>query len=250
MTNRDPIAMVSVSKRFGRKPVLIDVNLRVPEGSTTALLGRNGAGKSTLMKILTGLMPRSGGEVRVLGMDPGRRAKPVKARVGYVPETTLFHPKWRVRDAIGLSKAFRKKTWDGAEERRLLEAFELEPRAKIGSLSKGFKAKLALLLALAHKPKLLLLDEPASGLDPIVRREVLASLVDAIHGEGRTLLLSSHRMDDVERLADRVAFLAGGKIILDGDKEEIRKQREQSLEDIFLDLLATPKREEAVPCGV
>ena len=91
MTNRDPIAMVSVSKRFGRKPVLIDVNLRVPEGSTTALLGRNGAGKSTLMKILTGLMPRSGGEVRVLGMDPGRRAKPVKARVGYVPETTPFH---------------------------------------------------------------------------------------------------------------------------------------------------------------
>jgi len=146
----------------------------------------------------------------------------VKERIGYVAEETPFHPKWRVRDAIGLVRALRKKAWDDAEEKRLIDAFSLPVAERIGNLSKGYKAKLALLLAFAHRPEVILLDEPASGLDPVVRREVLASLVDAIHGEGRTVLLSSHLMEDVERLADRVAFLSGGKIVLEGGAEEIR----------------------------
>jgi ABC-2 type transport system ATP-binding protein len=248
MERSDPIRVVGLEKRYGRKLVLTGLDLTVPEGSTTALLGRNGAGKSTFIQILTGLLPRNAGAVHVLGLDPARRATAVKARVGYVPEVTPFHPRWRVAHALELSRAFRKRTWDRREEARLLEVFGLSPRERIGSLSKGYRAKLALLLALAHRPRLLLLDEPASGLDPVVRREVLASLVDAIHGEGRTVLLSSHLMEDVERLADRVAFLSGGRIVLEGEAEEVRS-RGRNLESVFLDLLGRegaprPEREE------
>jgi ABC-2 type transport system ATP-binding protein len=223
MNDDDPIVLAEVDKRYGRKkPVLRHLDLRVPAGSTTALLGRNGVGKSTLLKILAGLHPLDGGVARVLGMDPWRQGLAVKAKIGFVPETTAFHPKWRVGDAIELVRSIRKGAWDRDEERRLLGVFDLPERERIGALSKGYRAKLALLLALGHHPAVILLDEPASGLDPVVRREVLASLVDAIHGEGRTVLLSSHVMTDVERLSDRVAFLAGGRIVLEGETEEVR----------------------------
>ncbi|MEN8150687.1 MAG: ABC transporter ATP-binding protein [Planctomycetota bacterium] len=222
MSELDPIVLIEVEKRFGRKKVHRGLDLAVPRGSVTALLGRNGAGKSTLLQMLTGLMPRDGGEIRVLGMDPWREPLKVKAAVGYVAEHTAFHPKWRVRDTIDLVRSLRKARWDRKEEWRLVDLFELPLGEKIGKLSKGYRAKLALLLALAHRPEVLLLDEPASGLDPIVKREVLASIVDTITEEGRTVLLSSHQMEDVERLADRVAFLAGGRIVLEGCTEEIR----------------------------
>jgi ABC-2 type transport system ATP-binding protein len=224
MQASDPIVLAEVGKRYGRNQVLKDLDLRVPKGGATALLGRNGAGKSTMLKILTGLLPRDGGEARVMGIDPGKRPKAVKEIIGYVPESTPFHPRWRVKDAIGLVRAIRKDMWIPEEEARLVDAFALPLTAKIGSLSKGYRAKLALLLALGHKPQTILLDEPASGLDPVVRREVLASLVDTITEEGRTLLFSSHLMEDVERLSDRIAFLAGGKIVLEGDAETIRAQ--------------------------
>lgn len=224
MHDGDPIVLREVRKRFGKKRVLRGLDLSIPKGKTTALLGRNGAGKSTILKILCGLMPADDGAVRVIGLDPWRKQKAVKSAIGYVAEATAFHPRWRVRDAIGLVRSIRRKAWNPAEEARLVAAFELPLDERIGDLSKGFKAKLALLLALGHMPETILLDEPASGLDPIVRREVLASLVDTIHEEGRTVLLSSHLMEDVERLADRVAFLSGGKIVLEGDTEEIRSR--------------------------
>jgi ABC-2 type transport system ATP-binding protein len=237
MRGADPVVLAGLVKSFGRREVLTGVDLRVPRGSTTAILGRNGAGKSTLFRILCGILPRSGGEVRTLGLDPAHSAREIKARIGYVAEATPFHPRWRVRDAIGLVRSLRDDDWDGMEESRLREAFALPLRARIGTLSKGERAKLALLLALGHRPELVLLDEPASGLDPVMRREVLATLVDAIHEQGRTLLIASHRMDDVERLADRVAFLSGGRIVLSGEAEEVRA-RSENLEELFVDLLS------------
>jgi ABC-2 type transport system ATP-binding protein len=224
MCSDNCITASGLQKRYGRKRVLDSLDLFVPAGSTTALLGKNGAGKSTLLKILTGFMPRNEGRVSVLGLDPAKRMLAVKERIGYVPDTASINPRWRVRDAIGLVRAIRRKRWDRAEERRLIDLFALPGRAKIGTLSKGERAKLALLLALGHRPELLVLDEPASGLDPVVRRQVLTTLVDAIHEEGRTVLMASHRMDDVERLADRVAFLRAGRIVLAGETEEIRSR--------------------------
>jgi ABC-2 type transport system ATP-binding protein len=238
MPRDDVVKVVGLEKRYGRKRVLEGLDLAVPAGSTTALLGRNGSGKTTLLRILSGFMPRNAGKVAVLGLDPARKALRVKERIGTVPDVSPLNLKWRVSDAIGLVRAIRKRRWDAAEERRLVRMFDLPLQARIGTLSKGERAKLALLLALGHRPELLLLDEPASGLDPVVRREVLASLVDAIHEEGRTVLVSSHRMDDVGRLADRVAFLSGGRILLAGETEEIRARARR------IEVAPVPAREE------
>ncbi len=246
MPNFDAIQIAGVSKRLGTSSVLSDLTLRVPTGSTTALLGRNGAGKTTLMRILSGLLPRDRGRVSVLGLDPGRWPRAVKARIGYVAESSHFHPRWRVADALDLVRSLRKNTWDAAEARRLLRLFDLPKHQRIGRLSKGHKAELALVLALANRPDLILLDEPASGLDPVVRREVLAALVDAIHAEGRTVFLASHRLEDVERLADRIAFLGHGRILLEGNAEEIRSQARRVVvrpvvaDEAFEDVPGTP----------
>ncbi len=248
MSREDAVVLREVSAGYGRREVLRGLSLAVPAGSVTAVLGRNGAGKSTLFKILLGLLPRGAGEARVLGLDPARAARAVKARVGYVPEAPDFHPRWRVRDAIDLVRGLRRRDWDAAEERRLLDAFDLPPRARIGALSKGYRAKLALLLALAPRPEVLLLDEPASGLDPVVRREVLATLVDELGAEGRTVVFASHRMDDVERLADCVAFLDAGRVTLAGPTEEVRR-RAGNLEEVFVTLLSEPETMEVTPCG-
>ncbi|MBN2491027.1 MAG: ABC transporter ATP-binding protein [Planctomycetes bacterium] len=236
-----PIELAGVSRHFGRKRVLEHVTLRVPAGCTMALLGRNGSGKTTLMRILVGLLPRHGGRVAVAGIDPAKRPHAVKQRVGYVADATELHPRWRVAHVLEMVRALRKPSWDVAEERRLLDLFGLRPRERVGRLSRGDRAKLALLLALAPRPEILLLDEPASGLDPVVRREVLGSLVEAIHDEGRTVLLSSHLMEDVERLADRVAFLAGGRIVLEGESAIVRgRARRVVVDPIGPDLGALP----------
>ena len=221
----EPIRIEGLSKRYGRKRILEEVTLSVPPGVTTALLGRNGAGKTTILRILAGLLPRNGGAVSVAGIDPGKHAKRVKAVTGYVPDVPVFHPRWRVRDAIGLVRSARKRRWDDAEAKRLRDAFDLAPASRIGDLSKGARAKLSLLLALAHRPEVVLLDEPASGLDPLSRKEVLGSLVDIMEREGTAILISTHRLDDVERLAERVAFLKDGEIVVEGVTEELRAGR-------------------------
>jgi ABC-2 type transport system ATP-binding protein len=225
MQRTDPILIHGLSKRFGRKQVLSSVTLSVPRGVTTALLGRNGAGKTTILRILAGLLPRNRGVVSVAGIDPKKHAKRVKAVTGYVPDVPVFHPRWRVRDAVGLVRSARRKRWDADEAKRLMDAFELIPADRIGDLSKGARAKLSLLLALAHRPEVVLLDEPASGLDPVSRKEVLGSLVDIMEREGTAILISTHRLDDVERLAERVAFLKDGQIVVEGVTEELRAGR-------------------------
>jgi ABC-2 type transport system ATP-binding protein len=245
MPAADAITIRDAAAGYGRRAILDGLSLAVPEGSVTALLGRNGAGKSTLFRLLLGLLPRRRGEVFVLGLDPARAALAVKERTGFVPESADLNPRFRVRDVIALVRGLRRRRWDDAEERRLAAVFDLPPRTRIGALSKGMKAKLTLLLALAPRPDLLLLDEPASGLDPVVRREVLSALVDEIAREGRTVLMASHRMDDVERLADRVAFLDGGRIVRAGPVEAVRAEA-GNLEGVFMSLLSESK--EVVPC--
>ncbi len=222
MSAAEPILIRSLSKSFGKKKVLRSVDLLVPRGTTTALLGRNGAGKTTLLRILAGLLPRNGGEVRVAGIDPGRDPRAVKEVTGYVPDTLRFHPRWRVRDAVDLVRSARRKRWDESEAKRLADLFALHEAHHIETLSKGARAKLSLLLALAHRPKVVFLDEPASGLDPLARKEILSSLVDIMDREGTAILISTHRLDDVERLAERVAFLKDGEVAVEGVTEELR----------------------------
>jgi ABC-2 type transport system ATP-binding protein len=203
--------------------VLRDLSISFETGSVTALLGRNGVGKSTLLRVLVGFLPQTSGSCRVFGLDPAHRGPEIRRRLGYVPDT-LELPKWMsVDDHLRFLEAFYP-TWDRAEERRLLAQLDLDAAAKVKDLSKGQREKHALVAALAHRPELLLLDEPFSGLDPVVRQEVLTAVLGHLREEGRTILVVTHSIQDVERLADRIVLLDEGRVRLDGASEDLRRR--------------------------
>jgi ABC-2 type transport system ATP-binding protein len=209
--------------RFGKKRVLDGVDLDVGAGSVTALLGRNGIGKSTLLRILVGFHAPTGGTATVLGIDPVKRGPDVRRLVGYVPDR-LELPKWMtIEDHFRFLEPFYP-TWDKALVTELLGRLQLDAAPKIATLSKGQRAKHALVAALAHRPQLLLLDEPFSGLDPIVRHEVLTAVMGHLRDEGRTVVVVSHSMGDVERIADRVVMIDGGKITMEADLEDVQRR--------------------------
>ena len=208
--------------RFGRKRVLEGLNLDVPSGSVTALVGPNGAGKSTLLRILVGALVPNGGRASVLGLDPAREGPRVRARAGYVPDRFEV-PRWmRGRDWLRFLARFYA-SWSVDEEQRLLGLLQLDPSDKIADLSKGARAKLALVAALAHRPKLLLLDEPFSGLDVSARDAIATAIFGHLREESRTVLFVSHSLSDVERLADRIAILEGGRVVRAGELETVAR---------------------------
>jgi len=216
------IEVDALHHRFGKNNVLNGVDLRVPRGSVTALLGRNGEGKTTLMRLLTGWLVPKAGHIRVLGLDPARNGPAIRAKVGYVQDGVEL-PKWmRVEDWFRFLEPFYP-TWSRDEETQLCAQLDLDPRAKVTTLSKGQRAKHSLISALAHRPELLLLDEPFSGLDPIVRHEVLTAILGHLREEGRTVVVVTHSITDVERVADRVALMEQGVIRLDSDLEELQR---------------------------
>jgi ABC-2 type transport system ATP-binding protein len=209
--------------RFGKKRVLDGVDLDIEAGSVTALLGRNGIGKSTLLKVLVGFHTANSGTARVLGLDPAKRGPDVRRLVGYVPDR-LELPKWMsTGDHFRFLEPFYP-TWDRALESELSGRLQLDPKAKFGTLSKGQRAKHALVAALAHRPELLLLDEPFSGLDPVVRHEVLTAVMGHLRDEGRTVVVVSHSMNDVERIADRLVMLEDGRVRLDAPLEDVQRR--------------------------
>src|SRR5438552_4656894 len=194
----------------------------MPRGAVYGLVGENGAGKTTLIKHILGLLRAQSGSVRVFGLDPVADPVGVLSRIGYLSEENDL-PGWmRVEELIRYSRAFYP-AWDDEYAEELRKAFALDLTAKIKSLSKGQKARMGLLIALAYRPELLLLDEPSSGLDPIVRRDILGAIVRTIADEGRTVLFSSHLLDEVERISDRVAMLKGGHILFTGEMDEIKQ---------------------------
>jgi ABC-2 type transport system ATP-binding protein len=212
-----------ITMRFGKKRVLDGVDLDVPTGSVTALLGRNGIGKSTLLRILVGFHAPTSGTARVLGIDPVKRGPDVRRLVGYVPDR-LELPKWMtIEDHFRFLEPFYP-TWDRALESEMLGRLQLDASAKLATQSKGQRAKHALIAALAHRPQLLLLDEPFSGLDPVVRHEVLTAIMGHLKDEGRTVVLVSHSMNDVERVADRIVLLDDGRVRLEGDLEDVQRR--------------------------
>ena len=216
------IEVSGLSRRFGRSLALDDVNLGVPRGLVFGLVGENGAGKTTLIKHLLGLYRAQTGTVRVLGGDPVTRPVEVLARVGYLSEDRDL-PDWmRIGELLNYLKAFYP-TWDAALADRLRDDFDLDPKARIKSLSQGQRARVGLVGALAYRPDLLVLDEPSTGLDPIVRRDILAAIIRTIADEGRTVFFSSHLLDEVERVADSVALIDQGRIILSGPLDQVKQ---------------------------
>ena len=226
--NDSVIHVEGLTRRF-RKTLAVDgAALDVPRGSAFGLFGTNGAGKTTTIRCLLGLLEPNAGEVRVLGLDPRRKGVDIRSRTGYVPEEHHFYNWMTVAGLVRFTRAFYP-TWDDVEAARLIQRFGLTETKRIRELSKGMVAKLALTLALAHRPELLVLDEPTSGLDPVVRREFVESMIDMIHEEGCTVFISSHLIAEVEGLVDRVAIMKSGRILLtetaDRLKESTRRVR-------------------------
>lgn len=189
------------------------VNLRVKPGQIHAVLGENGAGKSTLFKLLLNLIGASGGLALVRGLDPAANGPLVRAGIGYVPERTDLGLPWlTVRQALDHHAAFHP-TWDAAYAARLSALLELRMDVRSGKLSKGQSRRVQLVMALAHRPPLLLLDEPTDGLDPVARDEVLGLLAGHVAETGCTLLISTHVIAEVDRLADHIAVLSRGRLL-------------------------------------
>lgn len=214
-----------VSKRYRDQVALDNVSLEVPRGVVVALLGENGAGKSTAIRIALGLTEADSGEAEVLGMDSRAQGDEIRRMVGYVPERPTFY-EWMTVAEIGWFAAGFYRPGYLQKYCELVQQFELPDDRKIKALSKGMRAKVALSLAMAHEPPLLVLDEPTSGLDPQVRREFLESMVDAA-ATGRTVLLSSHQIGEVERVADIIVLIKHGKLLaverLDDLKNQVRE---------------------------
>src|SRR5579872_5591205 len=211
-----------VTRKFGAKMALADVSLVVPRGGVYGLIGGNGAGKTTVIKHILGLLKAQAGTVRVFGLDPVQNPVGTLGRIGYLSEERDL-PDWMsVVELMRYTQAFFP-SWDETYAAQLREAFDLDPNAKIKSLSRGQRARAGLLAALAHRPELLVLDEPSSGLDPVVRRDILGAIIRTIADEGRTVLFSSHLLDEVERVADRVAIIHEGRILLSAALDEIKE---------------------------
>ena len=206
------ITATGLQMRFPGCDALLGVDLKVPVGSVFGLLGENGAGKTTLIRLLIGFLRPTAGSCRVCGLDPTVNSLEIRRRVGYVSDAPALYDWMRVDEIGWFAAAFYDDAFIG-RYRDLVDRYELPRTRKIRHLSKGQRAKVALALAVAPDPELLILDEPTSGLDPHVRREFLESMVDRA-ATGRTVLLSSHQISEVERVADRVAILRNGRVQL------------------------------------
>jgi ABC-2 type transport system ATP-binding protein len=236
MTVAEPVIAVSdLTRRFGARVALSSVTLQIPRGGVYGLVGANGAGKTTLIRHILGLLRAQEGSVRVFGHDPVANPVGVLRRIGYLSEENDL-PGWmRLDELLRYSRAFYP-AWDDAYADELRSMFALDPAAKIRTLSKGQKARAGLVVALAYRPELLVLDEPSSGLDPIVRRDILGAILRTIAGEGRTVLFSSHLLEEVEQVADHVTMIRQGQIVLSAPLNEIKEAHGgASLDEIFVE---------------
>lgn len=220
------IELRQVAKSFGRKLVLRDLSLTVGAGKTFAFLGRNGEGKTTTIRMLLGLLKPDEGSIRVGGVDPTTDPLTLRDRVGYLAEDQTMYGWMRVEEIVRFVAPFYTK-WDHELARRYLEEFGLPLRTKVKHLSKGQTVRLGLVLALAHRPDVVILDDPALGLDPIMRKQFNRDLVAHLQGEGRTVFYSSHLLYEVEPVADEVAILDGGRIVRCSPTEELRDDVKQ-----------------------
>jgi len=216
-----------LSRSFADKIALDGVSFRATGGQVYGLVGSNGAGKTTLLKHLLGLLRATTGSVRVFGLDPVRDPVGVLGRVGYLSEEREL-PEWMSIDELMRYTQAYHPGWDAAYARELLDTFALDPRKKIKELSKGMRAQAGLIAAVAHRPELLILDEPSSGLDVVVRRDILDAVVRAVADDGRTVIFSSHLLDEVERMSDHVTLMHQGRVALSGVLDDVRREYQRS----------------------
>src|SRR5918992_1262907 len=210
-----------LGRKFGKFEAVKNVSLRVPRGTVFGLLGVNGAGKSTIIKMIMGHLRPTAGEIRVLGRALGEDLLGIRRRVAYVSENRYLYEWMTVEESVRFTRAFHE-SWDDKKASDLLKRFSLPAEKKVKQLSRGNRARLCLLLALSFNPELIILDEPTSGLDPIVRRDFIENIVAEIAEEGKTVLFSSHIVDEVERVADYVGIINDGELLLVSSVDDIK----------------------------
>jgi ABC-2 type transport system ATP-binding protein len=221
MTSSSPVVIETrgLSKRYRKVTALRDATITVPEGRISALIGPNGAGKTTLLRVLSGLARPSGGDVAVLG-GPPRQDPAFLAEIGFVAQEIPLYRSMSAADHIDMG-AHLNPRWDAASVRQRLSSLSIPFDQRVGTLSGGQRAQVALSLTLAKRPRVLLLDEPVAALDPLARRQFLATLAEAVADGGLTVVLSSHLVADLERVCDHLILLAAAQVQLCGDIEAV-----------------------------
>jgi len=227
-----------LGKRYGRRWALRDCTLAIPAGRVVGLVGPNGAGKTTLLSLAIGLLTPTAGSISVLGGRPGGPSQ--MAQAGFVAQDTPLYRRLRVGDHLRAG-AWLNPRWDAERAWQRIEQVGLDPRQRAGSLSGGQRAQLALTMALAKRPELLLMDEPVASLDPLARREFLQGLMEAVAEHGTSVVLSSHLIADIERVCDYLIVLTGSRIRVAGEVSELLAEHHQ---------LSGPRRDpDTLPAG-
>jgi ABC-2 type transport system ATP-binding protein len=229
-----------LKKSFGANDALNGLDLQVPAGSIFGFLGQNGAGKTTTIKLLMGILKSDRGDARVFGLSVGDRAASVKIRrrVGFVTEDKELYPYMTVDEILHFTRSFFPK-WRDDLERRYVKLFDLPRNRKIPALSKGMRSKLMLVLGISHDAELLILDEPTEGMDPVAVEDMLRELVTLAAEEGTTIFFSSHQLEEVEQIADRVCIIDRGAAIVTGALDDLKVQY-QRLRVVFGEELRAP----------
>ncbi|WKW12659.1 ABC transporter ATP-binding protein [Pseudogemmatithrix spongiicola] len=217
----DAIRIRDLHWKAGREFAIRDLSMRVPTGAIYGFLGPNGSGKTSTIRCLLGMQPPHGGSIEVLGHAMPAKAPAALARIGYVPERLHLYGRLTVEESIRFHATFFP-TFDHAEAERLRKRFTLRETQRIAALSKGEAGKLMMLLALAQRPELLVLDEPTDGLDPVIRRDVLSALVEFVEAKQATVLISSHLVHEQERICDWVGVMDGGRLVAELPMQEFR----------------------------
>jgi ABC-2 type transport system ATP-binding protein len=227
-----------LTKYYGPRCVVNCLDLRVPAGTVYGFLGRNGAGKSTTIKMLMGMAQPNYGRVELLGHELSALPPGVRGRIAYLAEGHPLYGWMTVAEAARFARAFHPERWNQGLLDQILDHFEIPARAKLRRLSNGQRANVALSLAIAPDPDLLILDDPTLGLDTVARRDFLMSMIYLVQRQGRTILFSSHILADVERVADRIGFLVDGVLRVDCPTEHFKS----SVSKLVLEFPGTPPR--------
>jgi len=238
----DAIVTDRLTKHYHGRRVVDSLSLRVPAGSVYGLLGRNGAGKSTAIKMLMGMVRPDSGSATLLGEEIASVSEAARQRIAYLAEGHPLYSWMTIGQAVEFTRAFYPR-WNDVLVDQILDHFELSRKQRYRRLSRGQQAQVSLALAVAPDPELLVLDDPTLGMDTVVRRDFLESLIQIIQRQGRTILFSSHILGDVERVADRVGIMVGGVLRVDCRTETFR----ESVRKIVLEFVGTPPDSAEVP---
>ena len=218
----------NLCKEFDNKPILQDINLKIPRGKIIGLLGKNGVGKSTLIKLINDLLTPTSGEILINGEKPGVASKEV---IAYLPERTYLDKEMTIKQVIKYFEEFYKN-FDTQKAIKLLKDLDLDINKKISKMSTGMQEKLQLILVMSREAQLYILDEPLGGVDPATRDYILDTILSNF-SEGASVIISTHLISDIERILDEIIFVDKGKVILTSSADELRNKEKASIDEIF-----------------